>query len=69
MITDAHAIVLAENLHRQTCARLKKRPFEMAGEIAFAGGLKIVVLYDDSGRMSGAYQVTGRASSISTGRR
>ena len=59
MIDDKAAIVLAEDLYRQTCARLKKRPFETAGEIAFANGLKIVVLYDDNGRLSGAYQVTG----------
>ena len=61
VITDAHAIVLAEDLYRATCVRLKKRPFETVGEIAFVGGLKVVVLYDDNGGLSGAYQVDGEA--------
>ena len=57
MITDAHAIVLADELYRQTCARLKKRPFEVAGEIMFAGGLKVVALFDDNAKLAGVYQV------------
>ena len=55
MIDDRAALVLAEELYRRTYARSKKRPFETAGEIAFANGLKIVVLFDDNGRLSGAY--------------
>jgi hypothetical protein len=58
VIDDKTAIVMADELYRATCARLKKRPFETAGEIAFANGLKIVVLFDDSARLSSAYRVT-----------
>ena len=58
MITDAHALALADELYRATCVRMKKQPYETIGEIANLSGLKVAVLYDDNARLAGAYRVT-----------
>lgn len=58
VITDAHALALADELYRAMCVRMKKRPYETMGEIANLNGLKVAVLYDDNARLAGAYQVT-----------
>ena len=58
MLTDAHALALADELYRATCIRMKKRPFEMIGEIANLSGLKVIALYNDDGKLSAAYRVT-----------
>jgi hypothetical protein len=58
MITDAHAFALADELYRQTCVRMRKRPFEMIGEVTFLGGLKVIALYNDDAKLSAVYRVT-----------
>jgi hypothetical protein len=58
VITDAHALALADELYRATCVRMKKRPYETIGEIANLNGRKVAVLYDDNARLAGAYRVT-----------
>ena len=58
MITDANALALADELCRATCIRMKKRPFEMIGEVTFLGGLKIIALYNDDAKLSAVYRVT-----------
>ena len=44
---------------------MKKKPRETVGEIAFAEGLKIAVLFDANGKLAAAYRVSDDASSIS----
>jgi hypothetical protein len=61
MISDRDAIAQAQALYRATCERLKKRPVETVGEIAFAEGLKVAVLFDSNGKMAGAYRVSDDA--------
>jgi hypothetical protein len=58
MITDAHALALADELYRATCARMKKRPYETVGEMTFLGGLKVIALYNDDAKLSAIYRVT-----------
>jgi hypothetical protein len=57
VIDDKTAIARADELYRETCVRLKKRPFETVGEIGFVDGVKFVSLFDSSGRLSGVYRV------------
>jgi hypothetical protein len=59
MISDRDAIALAQGLYREACERFKKQPRETVGEVMFAEGLKIAVLFDANGKLAGAYQVTG----------
>jgi hypothetical protein len=58
MINDRDAIVQAQALYREACERFKKRPRETVGEVMFAEGLKVAVLFDANGRLAAAYQVT-----------
>ena len=58
MISDRDAVVAAQMLYREICGRLKKRPAETVGEIAFVEGLKVAVLFDSNGKMAAVYQVT-----------
>jgi hypothetical protein len=58
MIKDADAIAAAQELYRAMCERLRKRPVETVGEIAFAEGLKLAVLFDANGKMAAAFKVT-----------
>ena len=37
---------------------MKKRPFEMIGEVTFLGQLKVIALYNDNAKLSAVYQVT-----------
>jgi hypothetical protein len=39
MITDALAFALADELYRQTCVRMRKRPFETIGEVTLESPL------------------------------
>jgi hypothetical protein len=61
MISDKDAIAQAQALYRAACERLKKRPRETVGEVMFAEGLKVAVLFDASGKLAGAYRVSGDA--------
>lgn len=58
MLSDAHALALADELYRATCMRIGKQPYETIGEIANLSGFKVAVLYDDNARLAGAYRVT-----------
>ena len=58
MISDKDAIAQAQELYRAACERLKKRPRETVGEVMFAEGLKIAVLFDSNGKLAGAYRVS-----------
>jgi hypothetical protein len=58
VITDAHALALADELYRATCVRMKKQPLEMIGEATFVGGLKVIALYNDDAKLSAVYRVT-----------
>ena len=58
MISDKDAVAAAQELHRATCERMKVKPRETVGEIAFTEGLKIAVLFDSNGKMAGAYRVS-----------
>ena len=59
MIEDKAAIAAAQALYRQACERFRKRPAETVGEVMFAEGLKVAVLFDAHGKMAAVYQVTG----------
>ena len=58
MISDREAIAQAQALYRAACERLKKRPVETVGEVMFAEGLKVAVLFDASGKLAAVYRVT-----------
>ena len=58
MISDKDAIVQAQELYRGLCERLRKRPHETVGEVMFAEGLKLAVLFDSNGKMAGVYRVS-----------
>jgi hypothetical protein len=58
MISDKDAIVQAQELYRAACGRFKKRPVETSGEVMFAEGLKVAVLFDANGKLAGTYRVT-----------
>ena len=57
MINDKDAIAMAQALYRAACERFKKRPRETVGEISFAEGLKVAVLFDANGKLAAAYRV------------
>jgi hypothetical protein len=59
MINDNDAIVQAQELYRRACERLKKRPVETSGEVMFAEGLKVAVLFDAHGKLAAVYRVSG----------
>ena len=59
MINDRDAIAQAQGLYREACERFKKRPRETVGEVMFAEGLKVAVLFDANAKLAAAYQVTG----------
>ena len=61
MINDRDAIAQAQALYRAACERFKKRPRETVGEVMFAEKLKVAVLFDASGKLAAAYQVTGES--------
>jgi hypothetical protein len=61
MISDKDAIAQAQALYRAACERFKKRPRETVGEVMFAEGLKVAVLFDANGKLAAAYQVTGES--------
>jgi hypothetical protein len=63
MISDRDAIAQAQALYREACKRLRKLPRETVGEIAFAEGLKVVVLFDSNAKLAGAYRVSDDAVS------
>jgi hypothetical protein len=63
MISDKDAIAQAQALYRRFCDRLRKRPVETVGEVMFAEGLKVAVLFDASGKMAAVYRVTDDAVS------
>jgi hypothetical protein len=58
MIKDKDAIAQAQALYRAACKRLRKLPRETVGEVMFAEGLKIAVLFDSNGKLAGAYRVS-----------
>ena len=58
MIKDEDAVRQAQALYRAACERFKKRPRETVGEVMFAEGLKIAVLFDSNGKMAGVYRVS-----------
>ena len=58
MITDRDAIAAAQALYRAACERFRKRSAETVGEVMFAEGLKLAVLFDAQGKLAGAYRVT-----------
>jgi hypothetical protein len=57
MISDREAIAQAQGLYRAICERLRKRPHDTVGEVMFAEGLKLAVLFDAHGKMAGVYRV------------
>jgi hypothetical protein len=59
MITDKAAIAAAQELYREACKRFRKLPREAVGEVMFAEGLKIAVLFNANGKMAGAFKVSG----------
>jgi hypothetical protein len=61
MISDKDAVALAQALHREACLRMKVKPRETVGEIAFVSGAKVAVLFDSNGKMAGAYRVSGES--------
>jgi hypothetical protein len=63
MIKDKDAIAQAQALYRAACKRLRKLPRETVGEIAFAEGLKIAVLFDSNGKLAAAYRIGDNAVS------
>jgi hypothetical protein len=60
-MNDRDAIAQAQTLHREACLRMKVKPRETVGEIAFAEGLKIAVLFDANGKLAAAYRVSGES--------
>lgn len=58
MIRDGDAIAHAQALYRATCGRMKKKPRETVGEIAFAEGLKLAALFDANGKLAAVYRVS-----------
>ena len=60
-MNDRDAKVQAQTLHREACLRMKVKPRETVGEIAFAEGLKIAVLFDANGKLAAAYRVSGES--------
>jgi hypothetical protein len=58
MINDKDAIASAQARYREACQRFGKRVFETVGEVMFAEGLKVAVLFDSNGKMAGAYRVS-----------
>jgi hypothetical protein len=63
MIKDKDAIAQAQALYRAACKRLRKLPRETVGEVMFAEGLKLAVLFDSNGKMAGAYRIGDSAVS------
>jgi hypothetical protein len=59
MINDKDAIAQAQELYRAACARFRKRPVETSGEVMFAKGLKVAVLFDANGTLAAVYRVSG----------
>jgi hypothetical protein len=59
MISDRDAIVQAQALHREACLRMKVKPRETVGEIAFLNGAKLIVLFDAHGKLAAVYRVSG----------
>ena len=57
MIKDEDAIAQAQRLYAALCERLRKRPHGTVGEVMFAEGMKLAVLFDSSGKLAGAYRV------------
>ena len=57
MISDKDAIAQAQGLYRALCLRLKKEPRETVGEVMFAEGLKLAVLFDADGKLAAFYRV------------
>ena len=61
MISDKDAIAQAQGLYRAICKRLRKRPRETVGEVMFAEGLKVAVLFDANGKLAAVYRVSDDA--------
>jgi hypothetical protein len=57
IINDATAIEAAQGLYRSACLRMKKEPHETIGEIAFAEGRKLAVLFDSNRKLAAVYRV------------
>ena len=57
MIKDEDAIAQAQGLYAALCERLRKRPHDTVGEIAFAEGAKFAVLFDGNGKLAAVYRV------------
>ena len=57
MISDKDAIAAAQELHRATCERMKVKPRETVGEIAFAEGAEDRGVVRRHGKLAGAYRV------------
>jgi hypothetical protein len=60
-MNDKDAIAQAQALYRAACKRFGKLPRETVGEVMFAEGLKIAVLFDGNGKMAGAYRVSAES--------
>jgi hypothetical protein len=63
MIKDEDAITAAQRLCQEACLRLKVKPRETVGEIAFAEGLKLAVLFDSDGKLAAFYRIGDNAVS------
>jgi hypothetical protein len=59
MINDKDATAQAQALHRAACERMRVKPRETVGEVMFAEGLKIAVLFDSSGKLAAVYRISG----------